>query len=94
MKSILFPYFLGDLGTQPRFSVSEWTPVDRGEYLSQAVQTTVSGYRISGSSSLPDGYDEPEILLSAIRPVCLKGSDAGHNRNITARAPWIICLRR
>jgi hypothetical protein len=34
--------------------------------------------RISGSSSLHDGYDEPEILPSAIRPFCLKGPDAGH----------------
>jgi hypothetical protein len=58
-----------------------WVDIHRylfRECLSQAVQTTVSRYRISGSSSLRDGYDEPEILLSAIRAVCLKGPDAGH----------------
>ena len=36
------------------------------------------GVRISGSSSLLDGYDKPEILLSSTRSVCLKGVDAGH----------------
>ena len=32
---------------------------------------------ISGSSPLLNGYDEPEILLSSTRGVCLKGADAG-----------------
>ncbi len=36
--------------------------------LSQGVQAMVSGCRTSDSYSLPDGYDEPEILLSAINP--------------------------
>ena len=38
----------------------------------KAAQTTISGYRISGSSPLHDGYDEPEILRSSTRPICLK----------------------
>jgi hypothetical protein len=40
----------------------------------------VSSWRpFSGSSSLLDGYDEPEILLSSTRSVCLKGADAGQS---------------
>jgi hypothetical protein len=26
------------------------------------------------------GYDEPEILPSSTRPICLIGADAGHGR--------------
>jgi hypothetical protein len=35
------------------------------------------GIRISGSSPLLDGYDEPEILHSSTRLNCLIGADAG-----------------
>jgi hypothetical protein len=45
---------------------------------SATLAITASGYRISDSSSLPEGYDEQKILLSSTRPVCLKGADAGH----------------
>jgi transposase-like protein len=35
--------------------------------------------RISGSSALLDGYDEPEILRSSTTPVCLTSPDAGQS---------------
>jgi hypothetical protein len=35
--------------------------------------------RISVSSSLIDGYDEPEILRSSITPICPMSADAGHS---------------
>ena len=45
----------------------------------------VWGYRISGSSPLLDGYDEPEILVSSTSPICLKGADAGQYTFLTVR---------
>ena len=45
---------------------------------SRFVRRTFWGFRISGSSPLLDGYDEPEILPSSGRQICLTGADAGH----------------
>jgi hypothetical protein len=42
--------------------------------LSQADWATVLDIRSSGSSSLLEGEDEPEIILSSTRPICLKGA--------------------
>jgi hypothetical protein len=45
--------------------------------MSFTVRRTFWGFRISGSSPLLDGYDEPEILPSSGRQICLTGADAG-----------------
>ena len=42
------------------------------------LNASAPGRRISGSSSLLDGYDEPEILLCPTALICLIGPDAGH----------------
>ncbi|TXT42238.1 MAG: insertion sequence ATP-binding protein y4pL [Methylocystaceae bacterium] len=57
--------------------------IDRSDWLALLLDREASlrrdkRLRISGSSPLLDGYDEPEILLSSTRPICLKGADAGH----------------
>jgi hypothetical protein len=62
-----------------------------GECPSQAVWTTASGFRISGSSPLPDGYDEPKILLYSTQLFCLTGADAKQWR---AEAAAIAATRR
>ena len=46
----------------------------------------VGGPGISVSSSLLAGYDEPEILPSSSRQICLTGADVGSQRNSTYRA--------
>src|SRR5438874_11762066 len=42
------------------------------------LKASAAGRRISGSSSLLDRYDEPEILLCPTALICLIGPDAGH----------------
>jgi hypothetical protein len=42
------------------------------------------GFRISVSSSLLGGYDEPEILLSENHPVCPIGADVTHASRLYA----------
>jgi hypothetical protein len=56
-----------------------------GECLSRPARTTIAGFRISGSSPLLEGYDEPEILLSSTRSLCFKGANAG--QRIAAMPP-------
>ena len=63
-------------GSSPRPNIA---CASRGGCLSRAARTAFRAYRISGSSPLLDGYDEPEILRSSSRPFCLKGADAGHS---------------
>ena len=46
--------------------------------------------RISVSSPLLGGYDEPEILPCSIGPICLIGADAGHLGWIAEGFAWTI----
>ena len=48
--------------------------------MARSARTTASGSRISVSSPLLDGYDEPEILRSSSRYFSLTGADVGHGR--------------
>src|SRR5271170_7661841 len=45
---------------------------------SEYARTKWRRFRISASSPLLDGYDEPEILRSSIPQICLSSADGGH----------------
>src|SRR4026207_916349 len=46
---------------------------------SRSAQTAIQDARISVSSPLLGGYDEPEILRSSSRKICLIGADVGQD---------------
>src|SRR3954447_19749143 len=54
--------FRARCGFSPRPNIACASP---GECLARSARTTIWRVRISGSSPLLDGYDEPEILLSS-----------------------------
>jgi hypothetical protein len=45
------------------------------------------------SSSLLEGYDEPEILPSSTRPICLMGADVGQPQNRINNSNWLTKWR-
>ena len=53
----------------------------------QAAQTTILGFRLSGSSPLLGNYDEPEILRYSIPVICLVPL---RDRCSFGRFPWLI----
>ena len=63
-NAVLVAQAVARCGFSPQPSIASASP---GERPSPSAQTTISGFRISGSSSLLDGYDEPEILRSSTR---------------------------
>ncbi|MDQ6867439.1 MAG: MerR family DNA-binding protein [Pseudomonadota bacterium] len=46
------------------------------------------GVRISGSSPLLDGYNEPEILRSSTRQICLTGASCATAQHWRAQPDW------
>src|SRR5215471_21683994 len=58
-----------------------------GECRGQASRAYQRRKRISVSSSLLGGYDEPEILRSSSCHICLTGAEAGHCIGVIPRLP-------
>src|SRR5271168_2969462 len=62
-------------GSSPQTNSASELPAG---WSSRPAQTTIQGVRISVSSPLLGGYDEPELLSSSSRLICLTGADVGH----------------